>query len=453
MGLGAPECRARLAAVPGVVSFTENAGVVAWCPLAPAEVHYPTRLALGFRSGNWSLFFSIGGAAVYYPANERYCEPRPFRNVYVNQVTYVTRVTNVTNVYNVNNITVNHNTYLASARFVPSNARWQGGTQVQAQSFGGRAAYQPAPGGAQSIFARGQVIAGPATGRPVAGPQSVRVTAQSLTPTRSFQAPTQLPQQYVNRPVYRAALPSSVPHIQSLPQPGQRFTNASAAGSTPGTPRPGSGRTPVIGSGRTSENSNPSRPTGPGRPTDGTVSRPTNAGTGASKTGGSISSGLDAYLKEREAARKGGAGSPGGTTGNKPPTSGSRDNTTRGIDTTPTIPGRARSNGDSVTTPRTDTTRRPVDTTTPRTDTTRRPGENPVTPRTDPNAGAGSRAPGQSRSNADSYRPLHSGSPSGGSGKTDGGKSDAGKASRSPSDSKSTDKSKDNPPSKDHKNP
>jgi hypothetical protein len=418
---------------PGVVSFTENAGVVAWCPLAPAEVHYPTRLALGFRNGNWSAFFSIGGAAVYYPANERYCEPRPFRNGYVNQVTYVTRVTNVTNVYNVNNITVNHNTYLTNARFVPSNARWQGGTQVQAQAFGGRAVYQPAPGGAQSIFARGQVIAGPAAGRPVAGPQSVRVTAQSLTPNRTYQAPTQLPQQYVSRSVYRAPLPSNVPRIQSLPQTGQRFT-------THPTVNPGTGRTPVTGPGRTNEGVVGTRPTGPGRTTEGTGSRPTTATGNPPKPTGSGSSGLDAYLRERAARNGGGTGSSGGGTTNKPPTSGTRDNnTTRsGTDTTPNLPGRPRGNGDntpskidstrrngdSTPPPRVDSTRRNGDTTPPRSDSTRRQGDSPGTPRTDTTPGAGSRTPGQPRSTADTYRPLHSGQPTG------GGKGDTGKSGR-----------------------
>ncbi len=51
---------------PGVVSFHQVNGGIAWVPLAPNEVQYPSALTVGFRSGNWSTFFSIGGAAVYY---------------------------------------------------------------------------------------------------------------------------------------------------------------------------------------------------------------------------------------------------------------------------------------------------------------------------------------------------------------------------------------------------
>jgi len=44
---------------PAVVHFSEYDDRVAWCPLAPSEVRYPASFGLGFRRGNWSLYFSI----------------------------------------------------------------------------------------------------------------------------------------------------------------------------------------------------------------------------------------------------------------------------------------------------------------------------------------------------------------------------------------------------------
>jgi len=82
---------------PAVVHFCENAGQVAWVPLAPREVRYPSFLSLGFGGRNWAFYFSIGQAAVYYPWNETRWTARPWRSSYCNRVTYVT---NVTNIYN-----------------------------------------------------------------------------------------------------------------------------------------------------------------------------------------------------------------------------------------------------------------------------------------------------------------------------------------------------------------
>ena len=92
---------------PAVVSFYSSGGSVAWCPLAPREVHYPAALSIGFSGGNWSAFFSIGGAAVYYPgATAGVYEARPWRSAYVNRTVIVNKTVNITNVTNNYNTTV-----------------------------------------------------------------------------------------------------------------------------------------------------------------------------------------------------------------------------------------------------------------------------------------------------------------------------------------------------------
>ena len=63
---------------PAVVDFYQTGGDIAWCPLAPTEVVYPASISIGFGGGNWSAFFSIGGAAMYYPNGAGICNPTPW---------------------------------------------------------------------------------------------------------------------------------------------------------------------------------------------------------------------------------------------------------------------------------------------------------------------------------------------------------------------------------------
>ena len=196
---------------PAVVHFSEYEGNVAWCPLAPAEVRYPPALSLGFRSGGWSLNFSIGGCAVYYPASDHYCEPRPFNNVVVNRTVYVNNVTNVTNVYNINRTTINRNVYETNYHFVPRNAQTAGATTASAAAFGGRGEYRPAPRVATAYFAPGRSIGAPERGAaPVAGPIAVRPTAEAFTPSRTFLPASHPAPDFVQRPMFRAPLPRRV---------------------------------------------------------------------------------------------------------------------------------------------------------------------------------------------------------------------------------------------------
>ena len=192
---------------PAVVHFSEYNGAVAWCPLAPAEVRYPPVLSVGFHSGGWSLNFSIGGCAVYYPANDHYCAPRPFNNVVVNRTVYVNRVTNITNVTN-----INRNVYLTNNRFVPQNAQMAGVTTASMVEFGGgRGEYRPAPRVATAFFAQGRAIGAPPRGSaPFAGPIAVRPTAEAYTPSRTFLPAAHPAQALLQRPMFRAPLPRRV---------------------------------------------------------------------------------------------------------------------------------------------------------------------------------------------------------------------------------------------------
>ncbi len=264
---------------PAVVSFYQVGTRVAWCPLAPREVVYPPALAIGFRGADWSLFFSIGRAAVYYPGPERVFVARPWPTTYVNHVTYVTNVTNVTN------ITINRNTYVTNT-IVPANARFQGGTQVEVEQFAGRTgAYRPVTRADVAIFTQGRAIGAPTGGASVAGPQNVRVTASAFTPTRTYLSQPPVPREVANRSVFRASLPARVPSTVATPQPGQRFITRSATGNVSG----GSSRT--------------------------------NAGSGSSGR----SSALEEYLRDRESSRGRGADTTSGG-GNRSTQSGSDTN-------------------------------------------------------------------------------------------------------------------------------
>ncbi len=258
---------------PAVVHFTEYGDRVAWCPLAPAEVRYPSLLSVGFRSGNWSLFFSIGQAAVYYPSSRNYCEARPFNTGYVNHVSYirnVTNVTNVTNVYNNNSyFAANRNQYITNNGFVPINARGAAGaTYATRTNFGARAGFQTLPqAGGEAAFRQGRTVGAPIAGqRPLAGPLAVQPTRESLTPLHTFSGGARPSATALNRTVYHAPLPASVGRRAFSITPSgdmvtSRGSNAPAGASdvSPGRPAYSGGA-----AGRTQQPANSSVRTGDG---------------------------------------------------------------------------------------------------------------------------------------------------------------------------------------------
>ncbi len=251
---------------PAVVSFADYNGSQVWVPLAPAEVSYPPSLSIGGGGGNWSLYFSIGSAGVYYPDNYGRFSGRPWGHDYVNRTIYVnnTTVINNTTIYN------NGNTYIANRRYVPMNARFGGATMTNTASFGGRGSFRPVPRtSANNVFMHGRLVAAPANGmRPFSGPAAVRANAVAMTPGRSFRSNVRIPQNALNRPVFRSPLNPAIArtsrpplHTASFsPKPGNpaigRHTIGAAA---PGGLRPGFGRPAV-------NNSNhPAAMTSPGR--------------------------------------------------------------------------------------------------------------------------------------------------------------------------------------------
>ena len=190
---------------PAVVNFSEYNGCVAWVALSPGEVRYPTALTFIQRNRGWSAFFSIGGAAVYYPSNSQYCEPRPWRNVVINRNTFV---------FNVNRTTeMNRNTYV-NMHFVPRNSRFEGVITAPTNDFSGQAQYRPVVQGGDKFFSKGQNIGAPATGkRPFAGPIAPKPTVTATTSSNSFLKNARPDNEVAARPVFRATLPAEVSKV------------------------------------------------------------------------------------------------------------------------------------------------------------------------------------------------------------------------------------------------
>jgi hypothetical protein len=189
---------------PAGVEFYQSDGNVAWCPLAPDEIRYPDTLAIDYHQGDWSLSFSIGQAAVYYPTPDDNCEARAWSSEYVNSAPDVVNIESTTIV---DPVIVNHNTPLPNIGRIPLNARVGGATMADAQAFGGHGAYRPVPNAAASIFVRGRPIAAPAPGRiPIAGPAIVRPATPAWTAQRQIPVPPTI----LNRPVYRVPVQPAI---------------------------------------------------------------------------------------------------------------------------------------------------------------------------------------------------------------------------------------------------
>jgi hypothetical protein len=220
---------------PAVVDFYQSNDSIAWCPLAPSEVRYPPALSIGFQRGDWSMFFSIGAAAVYYPTSGGYSEPRAWSSGYVNSVTYINDSTNNTN-YNGGNYAggsrFNHNSYSGASTYMPVNARYAAGASLaQVSAFGGRGSYRSLPRNATASFSRGHFVGAPGGGfSPVAGPPAVRPTAISMTPTRSLRSGDPVSSAVLTRAVYSASPGPIMNRVAAARQTAQfRASGAAAA--------------------------------------------------------------------------------------------------------------------------------------------------------------------------------------------------------------------------------
>jgi hypothetical protein len=193
---------------PAVVSFSENNGVEAWCPLAPDEVQYPTSLAVGFSGGDWSVMFSIGSAGCYYPGSGGYCQGRPWNNSYIN---------GQTNFYSSGLVNTYYDSSWNSDRsfygrntFIPRNASYNGASFATRAGFASRGAFATRPG-AEAFFRNGNGYTRmPNSGAQVFGPGNMRPTATAFTPSRRFDSASIPPAALTERHVYRAAIPNAV---------------------------------------------------------------------------------------------------------------------------------------------------------------------------------------------------------------------------------------------------
>jgi len=209
---------------PAVVHYSECDGNVAWCPLAPDEVRYPSQLSFGFANGESWLHFSIGGCAVYYPDAGNHCDPHPWSNRYVNRHNWAddddrefSRVPN-------------HELYDDDHHFVPRNSHNDGVTTVSLGGFGGHGDYHREGHDASNLFLDGRGIGAPDhDSRPYSGPIAVKPDSGSLTPGREFFRDRHPSGNDLNRPVFRAPLPGQVssyaPPFHNFGQTPEQFAN------------------------------------------------------------------------------------------------------------------------------------------------------------------------------------------------------------------------------------
>ena len=192
---------------PAVVSFSTYNGCVAWAPLCPWEVHYPSALSFGFWGRNWAFSFSIGCAGVYYPSGG-YCIGRPWNSFYVNHFDRFRdhNFRRGSGSPSFDRFARTNEFAAANSHFVPFNgSRVSGATFARTEAFGGHGRYEPLSKANASYFTRGRNSGLPVAGRtPVAGPPGVAPTAVGRTPTRSFATGSLPSQSMLQRNVYHA---------------------------------------------------------------------------------------------------------------------------------------------------------------------------------------------------------------------------------------------------------
>jgi len=203
---------------PAVVSFSVYDGCVAWAPLCPYEVRYPSAFAFGFWGPRWGFSFSIGSCGVYYPFGG-YCIGRPWNNHFVNHFAFDRSFRNHGfndhdfhrggNSPSFDRFSRTNEFAAANSHFVPFNARHGNGASfARSEAFGGQGRYQALGSANTSFFSRGRLASAPAAGQaPVAGPPRVTPTAISRTPTRSFVSGAQPSQAALQRSLYHAPTP------------------------------------------------------------------------------------------------------------------------------------------------------------------------------------------------------------------------------------------------------
>lgn len=177
---------------PAAVDFVDDDGYIAWAPLAPTEVRYPT-FSVGFGGPNWWLSFSIGGCAVYEPFATTYCDPV----VYPAYCFAPGWRRHGWDRDGWDRGDFGRNGY----HFVPRNAAF-GAIAVSRNGFAGSGRYVAINRNSRSMFAKRAQLTGSRTA--FSGPVNVRPGVTAFTPNRTLAGggrPTAM-----NRSVYRAPL-------------------------------------------------------------------------------------------------------------------------------------------------------------------------------------------------------------------------------------------------------
>lgn len=252
---------------PGVVSFVDSDVNVGWVPLDPDEVTYPAAINIGFRSGDWSVGFSIGQVASYYPSSRDRCEGRPWDNRYANQQL---------NVYNVTNVYAQggQGSFVRNSRFVPRNGvRFAGMTSSSRNAFLNGGQFQsPAADPRGLAFQRGRSFNGaPGRAWQVSGPPNLRPGPTAFTSGRSFARGGAPPAATMQRSMVRGNVPSAIagrgsfgPRQGAAAQPG---FNGRTVGNRPGNANPQtSPPSPAAGNPRRMDRAFPQRGNTAGRP-------------------------------------------------------------------------------------------------------------------------------------------------------------------------------------------
>ncbi len=196
---------------PGVVAYVDNGSSIGWAPLGPSEVVYPASIGIGFRSGDWSLSFSIGGAAAYYPSSSAYCVARPWDNSYANGQINIYGGTSVTNIYNGYGQS-SGGVFVRNSRFIPQNGSVYAGMTMATHSafLGGRGYQAPRADSRGMAFRNGRSFSGAPSRSQVFGPPGIRPNASSFTHSRTFAKGAGPTQSMLQRSVVRRGVPNVI---------------------------------------------------------------------------------------------------------------------------------------------------------------------------------------------------------------------------------------------------
>lgn len=156
---------------PAKVWFTRVGNAVVWTPLAPCEVHY-TAPSVAFKHGDWSRYFSMGGAGVYVAAGPDYVQVKAWNNRALNRAAPSA-------------LSGPQSAEPIDHAFLPHNARFGGAIAATPAEFQAGTGYRPIRSNSLALLARGEtdVSGGP---NPTAGPADLRPIEAATTPTRRF---------------------------------------------------------------------------------------------------------------------------------------------------------------------------------------------------------------------------------------------------------------------------